>query len=82
MASIAVASRTVTLALGVFSFVIFASPSRRSGTGPGFPDRPRVPAVQNIEVEVEQDEVLVQECEVMLTFDAVDGKKFFTSRGR
>jgi hypothetical protein len=61
---------------------MFVSPSRLSAAGPGFPDRPRVPSVQDYEVEVTLGEVLVQECEVMLTFDAVDGKKFFTSRRR
>jgi hypothetical protein len=41
-----------------------------------------VPAVRDIEVEERKGEVLVQECEVMLTFDAGDGKKFFACRRR
>jgi len=36
----------------------------------------------DMEVEVKQGDVLVQECEVMLTFDAGDGKKFFACRRR
>jgi hypothetical protein len=34
--------------------------------------------VRDVEVEVIRDEVVVREYGVMLTFDAWDGKRFFT----
>jgi hypothetical protein len=64
-------------ALIVLAYIMSVSPSRLSAAGPGSPDRLRVPAVRDKEVVVKQGEVVVQECEVMLTFDGGDGKKYF-----
>jgi hypothetical protein len=41
-----------------------------------------VSPVHEEEVEVTWDEVVVRECEVMLTFDAEDGKRFFSPQTR